>query len=63
MAYTIEASNRVYENVRSYFEAGNGVQNYALLEVVYKLGENRWHRIKRLKSMQSGPVGMNISSL
>ena len=45
MAYTIEASNRVYENVRSYFESGNGVQNYNLLEVVRKLGENNIYRV------------------
>lgn len=45
MAYIIYASNRVYENVRSYFEAGNGVQNYDLLEVVHKLGENNIYRV------------------
>lgn len=44
MASTIEATSKVYKNVRSYFSAGHGVENYNLVSVRQKLTETYLYR-------------------
>ena len=45
MASTIEATSKVYKNVRSYFSAGHGVENYNLVSVRKKLTETYLYRV------------------
>lgn len=45
MASTIEATSKVYKNVRSYFSAGHGVENYNLVSVRQKLTETYLYRV------------------
>ena len=45
MASTIEATSKVYKNVRSYFSARHGVENYNLVSVRQKLTETYIYRV------------------
>lgn len=45
MASTIEATPKVYKNVRSYFSTGHGVENYNLVSVRQKLNEDFIYRV------------------
>lgn len=45
MASTIEAPLKVYKNVRSYFAAGHGVENYDLVSVRQELTEYYIYRV------------------
>ena len=45
MASTIEATPQIYKNVRSYFSAGHGVENYNLVSVRQKLTETYIYRV------------------
>lgn len=42
---TIKATSKVYKNVRSYFSAGHGVENYNLVSVRQKLTETYIYRV------------------
>ena len=45
MVSTIEATSKVYRNVRSYFSTGHGVENYNLVSVRQKLTETYIYRV------------------
>nr|DAX14581.1 MAG TPA: Large polyvalent protein associated domain 24 [Bacteriophage sp.] len=45
MVSTIEATPQIYKNVRSYFSAGHGVENYNLVSVRQKLTETYIYRV------------------
>ena len=42
---TIEATPKIYKNVRSYFSDGHGVENYNLMSVRKKLTETYIYRV------------------